>query len=310
MTITGQIYGWGENRQGQACPENTLPVCSIPKMISLPTGETASDISAFGDSTFILTDIGHIYVCGSFQDSNGSRIIHKLELNKLDTNISTDVYVRKIFSSEEHIFGSIMEDSFLPLSNFKALEKLFLNKMKQILKNVIEPLCENSLKEEDKTNTITDCKISLYNTTLNLVAMIGQSVLNSLAVTHFEDCTCLGLIKTPQDFSKVLEDYTKVVCDCLAIECFSIDQDSKMYQSITEILENLCHIHHENGANDALKLLLMEPTNQIEHYLTCLKAMVLAKRNAGADTESGPVCDTVDRVILQLKVINMFTMFY
>ena len=49
--------------------------------------------------------------------------------------------------SEEHYFGSFIEEkvSLLPLNNFKALEKLFLNKMRQILKKVIEPLCDDSI---------------------------------------------------------------------------------------------------------------------------------------------------------------------
>ena len=64
------MYGWGENRQGQACPENSLPVCSIPKMISLPTGETASDIAALDDLSVILTDSGHMYACGKTEPSN------------------------------------------------------------------------------------------------------------------------------------------------------------------------------------------------------------------------------------------------
>ena len=38
MTLTGHVFGWGENTHGQACPEYNLSVCSMPKLISLPTG--------------------------------------------------------------------------------------------------------------------------------------------------------------------------------------------------------------------------------------------------------------------------------
>ena len=39
MTLTGHVFGWGENTHGQACPEYNLSVCSMPKLISLPTGK-------------------------------------------------------------------------------------------------------------------------------------------------------------------------------------------------------------------------------------------------------------------------------
>ena len=49
LTITGTVYGWGDNRLGQACPQFPLAVCSIPKPILLPIGEVASDIAAIND---------------------------------------------------------------------------------------------------------------------------------------------------------------------------------------------------------------------------------------------------------------------
>ena len=49
LTITGTVYGWGDNRLGQACPQFPLAVCSIPKPMLLPIGEVASDIAAIND---------------------------------------------------------------------------------------------------------------------------------------------------------------------------------------------------------------------------------------------------------------------
>ena len=62
--FSGHIYGWGENTYGQASPQYTLSVCSMPKLISLPTGETATDISAISYGSFVLTDIGTVYILG------------------------------------------------------------------------------------------------------------------------------------------------------------------------------------------------------------------------------------------------------
>jgi hypothetical protein len=49
MTITGVVYGWGDNKHGQACPQFPLAVCSVPKQIVMPVGEIASDIAAIND---------------------------------------------------------------------------------------------------------------------------------------------------------------------------------------------------------------------------------------------------------------------
>ena len=49
LTITGVVYGWGDNKKGQASPQFPLAVCSIPKQIVLPVGEIASDIAAIND---------------------------------------------------------------------------------------------------------------------------------------------------------------------------------------------------------------------------------------------------------------------
>ena len=32
ITITGLIFGWGENSKGQACPHFSLAVCSVPQV--------------------------------------------------------------------------------------------------------------------------------------------------------------------------------------------------------------------------------------------------------------------------------------
>ena len=87
-------------------------------------------------------DIGNVYGFGQCCDLSKSHIVQKIDLNNVNQGS-----LRKLLVSEEHFFGSFIEEkvSLLPLNNFKALEKLFLNKMRQILKKVIEPLCDDSI---------------------------------------------------------------------------------------------------------------------------------------------------------------------
>jgi alpha-tubulin suppressor-like RCC1 family protein len=49
----------------------TLAVCSIPQAIVLPVGETAVDIAAAQNFSFILTDSGNVFGFGS--DDKNSR---------------------------------------------------------------------------------------------------------------------------------------------------------------------------------------------------------------------------------------------
>ena len=125
-----------------------MSVCSLPKLISLPTGETASDITAVLNNSYILTDVGNVYGFGQIFDQTKNHIVQKLDLQNVNPGGGC---VRKIFVSDEHVFGSFIEEnlSLLPLNNFKALEKLFLNKMRQILKKVIEPLCEDTINHSN-----------------------------------------------------------------------------------------------------------------------------------------------------------------
>ena len=87
-------------------------------------------------------DIGNVYGFGQCCDLSKCHIVQKIDLNNVNQGS-----LRKLLVSEEHFFGSCIEEkvSLLPLNNFKALEKLFLNKMRQILKKVIEPLCDDSI---------------------------------------------------------------------------------------------------------------------------------------------------------------------
>ena len=104
------------------------------------------------------------------------------------------------------------------------------------------------------------------NTAINLVNSLSQSVSISWDFCFLEDCSNLLLVKETESFIKLFEDFNKSVCDCLVIDAFNIEPGSKMYGIVSELLVKLCHIQ-----SVSLEQLLLEPANQIDHYLTCLK---------------------------------------
>ena len=111
MTITGQVYGWGDNGKGQACPKYGLAVCPMPQLIPLPTGETACDVTASKSQSFILTDIGNLYTFGSITDEESTEENQKFR--RMSLELEDDNCIRKIISSPNGISGSILKGSFL-----------------------------------------------------------------------------------------------------------------------------------------------------------------------------------------------------
>ena len=108
---------------------------------------------------YILTDIGNVYGFGQCCDQTKRNIVQKFDLRNIDCGS-----LRKILVSEDHLFGSFIEEklSLLPLNNFKALEKSFLNKMRQILKKVIEPLCEENIHSSNQIYTSKHSNLSNF----------------------------------------------------------------------------------------------------------------------------------------------------
>ena len=102
-SISGMVFGWGDNSKGQSSPKYGLAVCPMPQAIILPTEETASDISASENQSFILTDIGHVYTFGSNIESSEEQKLRKLDLEDFEEGVTG---IRKIFSTQNSLLGN------------------------------------------------------------------------------------------------------------------------------------------------------------------------------------------------------------
>lgn len=313
MTVAGQVYGWGENCKGQACPHCTLAVCSLPQQIMLPVGETVTDISAVDNMSFILTDIGSVYSCGSVSsdDSSTSRSTMVIKIDLSDVNEMTEERsIRKIMSTNQSFYGSVVEEMFLPLCNLKALEKLFMNKMREIVFKVLEPLCVSRKPSNrgDVSEATSEARARVMTSSHKVIEMVSQSVLASWDATKLVNCANLNLLKQTEMFAKIMEDYTRAVCDCLVVDCIKIEHNSKLSSTVMDMLQKLCHIHQTEESPDMLQFLLLDPTNQLEHYISCLKSMLQAGRNASVNDltalANAKVCDRIEKAIGILKTSN------
>ncbi len=250
MTISGLVFGWGDNGHGQACPSYNLAVCSLPKLISLPVGETAYDIGACDKMSIVLTDASNVYVFGKVQDEEFKT------LRKMDLKLEAETSIRKMFVSNGAFFGSVVQDSLLPLQNFKALEKLFLNKLKEILKKVIEPLCNEAAKEDHQRNDVELAKKTFATNCQSLMNLVRQSVKSSWDFNHLIDVGSLMIVKHTDQYSKAFFNYTKSLTDCLVCEGFKVEHESKMASTVMDLLNTICHVQNDSP-QESLQLLLL-----------------------------------------------------
>jgi hypothetical protein len=76
-----------------------------------------------------------------------------MKMNLEDPELDSEKALRKILLTSRSLFGSVAE-IYLPLANFKSLEKMFLKKLCDIETKVIEPMCgkcdENSKDLNEK----------------------------------------------------------------------------------------------------------------------------------------------------------------
>jgi len=74
LTDTGEVWGWGDNTQGQAVYTEQLAVVLSPGMVALQVGERGKDIACLGMGSVVLSDAGRVYVMGSVGGTSKARV--------------------------------------------------------------------------------------------------------------------------------------------------------------------------------------------------------------------------------------------
>ena len=255
-----------------------MAVCSLPQRLDLPVGETATDITAIKNTSFILSDVGNVYSFGN-NTADGVKSTTLVRINFQDSEMKEERALRKIHASKDALFGSVIEDMFLPLCNLKALEKLFLRKMKEILNQVIVPIHLLRKSPISKETNTRESMESLVKSAENVIKIVSQNVKASWELSILDsNVEKLPLIKNTNFFADAMENYTKAVCNCLVGNTISLEHGSKISQAVMDILQKICHIEQKEESRDMLKFLLLDPTSQLNHYISCLQSMILAGR--------------------------------
>jgi hypothetical protein len=218
--------------------------------------------------------------------------------------------VRKILCSKESIYVCLTA-KYLPICNYKALEKSNLNKLRQITQKVLEPLCnfkndgishnpsERSLTVGSVDDVNNRARTNLINSVHNLIDWLVTSVRTSWdVVADYQICQLL-LLKQVNNFCESIETYTKHVCDCLVAGCLLPEKESSENKSIlysttkkivTELLSSLYYeklpASEDTGHtpsydhNIALQKLLLHPISMVGEYLSCIKNIYVLEKNS------------------------------
>ncbi len=305
MTNAGLAYGWGENSKGQASPSCALAVCSTPQLLKLPTGETARDIAASNNQSFVLTDSGSVYFCGTSSPESGRRkatVMSKVSFMEGSLVRSEQKMITKIMASASGLHGSVCDVS-MPVTNLKALEKSFVQKLRQISKRVLLPLCQKDQASGNRNDSEKRAKDTAANSIERLTRLVEESIKSGWDLHTVDASSSHSLIQAPEVFSEALRSYSRAVCDCLVVDIIRAEKGTKISRAVLELLQSVCHVVQSEESGDMLQFLLLDPTYQLDQYISCLRSMVAAGRQSGSVSELS-TCDRIERAIHVLKAAN------
>ncbi len=299
LTLTGRVFGWGENADGQCSQRCTLKVCSSPTAVVLPTGETCRDVAAVENSTLILTDCGKIYCLGV---GLGKMIRLKLPSSDQPSNVA-----QALFAIDAACFAIAEGPHDLPLCNYKSLEKLFLHKLSSIFSQVIDPMYghfgKTSKERLSDPSELDQVRESLHRRLLSLMELTKSSVAAAWNLNLIQESAQLAIVKDFAPFEEAFHLYGRSVCDGLVCDCFTLDNHDfvKYAGIICDLLQTSCHLDPSRMGQDVLAPLLINPLLQLEQCLKCLVTMSGAGRRQVKSMEALQACDMLDKCAASIK---------
>ena len=115
LTASGQLYGWGNNKWGQANPSESLAVVLHPTRLQLPRGETVRDMVAEENRSWIISDTGSLYYTGIKVSSKSRLHSFKLEGVELPKAVES-------VHEEVQPFSFVADNQLIAL-NFKSVSR-------------------------------------------------------------------------------------------------------------------------------------------------------------------------------------------
>ena len=147
---------------------------------------------------------------------------------------------------------------------------------------------------EDKS--LTKAKETLMECSSNISSIVAQNVFASLDICQLSEFVNVALIfKKSQDFFKAFEEYVKAITDVIVIDVLKVPFNSKLNQTVQDLLQDLCH-----QESSVFQVLLINPTCQLDQYLSCLHAIQMAC-NSDPKLMASLAYDNLEKLISSMK---------
>ena len=279
LSVTGRVFGWGDNSKGQACPHCSLAVCPFPQVYKLLAGESASDIATSDDCSFVLCDSGNVYMSSIVDDKKSlvQYLVQDVDCKKLRP--------RKVMTSSGNTLFVSMADVHVPLAEIKTLEKNYLFRLKDIISKLLIPLCK--AQNHDRVPENVRSRDKLVTSAQNLLDHVAKSVQSSWELVTSEQAQHMTLYTDTETMCQLLTTYIKNVCDCLAVDCLAIPSEKSdhvnvvfvnlrkvLSQIVTEMCQDKLIIDrpqfHEQNSSFVLQHLLFYPSDVLYDYVAKL----------------------------------------
>jgi hypothetical protein len=270
MTGSGQVYGWGDNSRGQACPTDKLAVVLHPARLQIPQDETARDVAASGNTSLVLTDIGKMYVCGGGDRSTRWRVI---QANRLINQPNLLLPVAAFLLPGYFVLNSapVSEQTASLISR----EKVMLRQMDGVL-HLLQTLFPSS-----PGSSAVDPTIQTVQQRLNQAVFLLATCVHKSSAGLLLDYTQTGLYRHSQAWEHVVRGLSAAVCDCIAADSLYLDAHQTHHQHlITDLLVSRFGLPRTaiRGQAELEQVLVQAAVKISETYVKGLAALSAAER--------------------------------
>jgi amyotrophic lateral sclerosis 2 protein len=264
LTAAGAVYGWGENSRGQVSWSHPGSKVASPVHLVFPGGATAADVAANGDNSYVLTDDGQIVILGITKSSavtlgdGGDEHIEHIAAT------TTMVTVKGL----ENTLITREEPADTAVTAFRTAEKLFLHRLEETNRRILEPLCAGRGRQGESAEV---CRL-LLSASQRLAGCVSSSVsatADSWRITHLDRTPAA---RRAPDLAAAFEDYAAALADCDAADSLQLDS-GEFARLATVCIEVLGETEAADLDGEALlPAVLFAPLRQLPLYVKTLRA--------------------------------------
>ena len=255
MTDCGSVWGWGDNRRGQATYTDHLAAVTSPALLPLQPGERARDVNCSGHTSAVLTSLARCYILGSGRGERLSR------LQVVDVSLQGPLPTT-VWLSEGGVMVRCEDTEDTTAASLSLLEQNILAVLSQtvsVLDKVLKPQILHT--EQPELEAVRQEMVTVYH------------VLTAARDGRLHPYP--GLMAHTRQVTQALSRLSVAVGDCVAADTLLLDN---VNQSVTPLIVTVLTLHLNiaqcdvQGQSVLEQLLSLTTTDLLSPYLECLQS--------------------------------------